>query len=284
MALDTRYVVAYHHCRRCLLGDCSRPRGPMDSATTGFSGPLLFAHLLSNNSSRSLICRRSRTLLLANDIRRSWGLFFGWYYQIRSELLHSGIIEDGVLDPVFLKTGTSSKSPLCPQRIRIRKLINGESYMHPKFILGCSRASSLKRRATMPEKIMIEALTKAGYWFKFQAFFYADGILYLPDFRLATKQKKLIVEIDGPSHSQQQDYDKRRTVWLETNRNCVVVRVTNDEVLHDAQRIVEYLALHEPKKLGDHGCPMSDVERAKLIAKEQLAEDCDPAIQFQRFT
>ena len=42
MALDTRYVVAYHHCRRCSKGETPCSRGPMDSATTGFSGPLLF--------------------------------------------------------------------------------------------------------------------------------------------------------------------------------------------------------------------------------------------------
>ena len=44
MALDTRYVVAYHHCRRCARSiRVLRSSGPMDSATTGFSGPLFYA-------------------------------------------------------------------------------------------------------------------------------------------------------------------------------------------------------------------------------------------------
>lgn len=90
---------------------------------SGHKGHLGFLPILDGLSycpqpKRSLICRRSRTLLLANDIRWSWGLSNGWYDQIGSGLAHSGIIEDGVLDPVFLKTGTSSKSPLCLQRIR----------------------------------------------------------------------------------------------------------------------------------------------------------------------
>lgn len=155
--------------------------------------------------------------------------------------------------------------------------------LHEKFILGCSRASQLQRRATLPEKIMIEALIAEGYWFKFQAFFYADGVLFLPDFRLATKQKKLILEIDGPSHNQQQEYDKRRTAWLETNRNCIVVRVSNDDVLNDARKVIQLLSAYEPKKRGDHGCPLSDTDKAKLFAIDNLAEDCDPATQFKQF-
>ena len=44
MSLDERYVVAYHHCRRCARSiRVLRSSGPMDSATTGFSGPLFYA-------------------------------------------------------------------------------------------------------------------------------------------------------------------------------------------------------------------------------------------------
>jgi len=44
VSLDERYVVAYHHCRRCARSiRVLRSSGPMDSATTGFSGPLFYA-------------------------------------------------------------------------------------------------------------------------------------------------------------------------------------------------------------------------------------------------
>jgi very-short-patch-repair endonuclease len=38
-----------------------------------------------------------------------------------------------------------------------------------------------------------------------------------------------VVEIDGPSHSVQVEYDEARTAWLE-ERGYKVVRFTNDQV------------------------------------------------------
>ena len=75
---------------------------------SGHKGHLGFLPILGGLSycpqpKRFLICRRSRTLLLANDIRRSWGLSNGWYDQISSGLFHSGSIRDGRTIACFSK-------------------------------------------------------------------------------------------------------------------------------------------------------------------------------------
>lgn len=74
MTLDKRYVVAYHTLSPMFAGiHLPSLSGPMDSATTGFNGPLLFSHLLSTTNTWSLTCRPSWTPLQANDIESSCG-------------------------------------------------------------------------------------------------------------------------------------------------------------------------------------------------------------------
>lgn len=106
----------------------------------------------------------------------------------------------------------------------------------------------LKARATPAEQVLCHALTDRHYWFRFQSCFYSPDILFIPDFRLALHHQKLIIELDGGYHKNQLAYDEQRTRWLQKNRNCVVIRFTNDEVIHDLLRVMMTIAAFNPKK------------------------------------
>jgi very-short-patch-repair endonuclease len=64
---------------------------------------------------------------------------------------------------------------------------------------------------------------------------------------------KLIIEIDGGIHTQQQDYDQARTDQLE-DFGYSVLRFTNDEVINDLpkvlNRIIQSVKIQFPPELG----------------------------------
>ena len=51
-------------------------------------------------------------------------------------------------------------------------------------------------------------------------------------------EAKLIIEVDGGQHAEQQDYDQRRTQWLKT-QGYHVMRFWNNEVLNDIEAVKE---------------------------------------------
>lgn len=108
--------------------------------------------------------------------------------------------------------------------------------------------ATLRRQITQAERVLLSALVDAGYWLKFQSFFHSEDVLFIPDFRLALHQHKLIIEVDGKSHDYQKGYDAKRTKWMERNRNCIVIRFTNEEVLHDLRTVMNKIAAFNPKK------------------------------------
>jgi very-short-patch-repair endonuclease len=112
---------------------------------------------------------------------------------------------------------------------------------------GLKYSRGMKRRPTKPEKMLSEALRERGIAFKQQAFFFTEGTLYIPDFRIPCKNYKLVVEVDGKSHAKQKEYDDKRTQWLERNRNCKILRFTNEQVLEDVECVVKAIMLHKPK-------------------------------------
>ncbi len=59
---------------------------------------------------------------------------------------------------------------------------------------------------------------------------------------------RLVVEVDGDVHAERAEYDLERTVWLEQQRQCRVLRFTNDEVLHNLEAVLEAIsaALERP--------------------------------------
>lgn len=108
----------------------------------------------------------------------------------------------------------------------------------------------LKDRATPAEQVLCHALTDQHYWFRFQSCFYSPDTLFIPDFRLALHHQKLIIELDGAYHENQRAYDEQRTRWLQKNRNCIVIRFTNDEVIYELPKVMMTIAAFNPKQRG----------------------------------
>lgn len=70
---------------------------------------------------------------------------------------------------------------------------------------------------------------------------------YIVDF--CALRKKLIIELDGSQHLEQQEYDEERTKYLEA-RGYRVLRFWNNEVLHNTEAVLQAIwsALNEDKK------------------------------------
>jgi len=66
---------------------------------------------------------------------------------------------------------------------------------------------------------------------------------------------KLAIEVDGPIHKHQQDYDAARTAHLE-EFDYQVIRFSNEEIMQDfpsvLQRIRETLKAPQPPNPGEH--------------------------------
>jgi very-short-patch-repair endonuclease len=53
---------------------------------------------------------------------------------------------------------------------------------------------------------------------------------------------KLVVEVDGDSHDERQEYDEKRTYWMSQQRGLRVVRYTNDDVTKHLDVVLENIA------------------------------------------
>jgi len=104
----------------------------------------------------------------------------------------------------------------------------------PKMI---QRARQLRRAATPPEQILWSVLRGrrlGGLKFRRQ-----DPIgPFVVDF--CCRDQKLIVELDGMSHEDKAEYDRRRTQWLE-QQGYRVIRVTNADV-NDLDAVARLIA------------------------------------------
>jgi very-short-patch-repair endonuclease len=58
---------------------------------------------------------------------------------------------------------------------------------------------------------------------------------YIPDF--VCIKKKLIIELDGSQHLEQEEYDEERTKYLES-LGYKVVRFWNDDVMNDIEGVI----------------------------------------------
>ena len=61
---------------------------------------------------------------------------------------------------------------------------------------------------------------------------------YIVDF--VCIELKLVIELDGGQHSEQQDYDERRSQWL-GQRGFKVVRFWNNDVIENLEGVMERL-------------------------------------------
>ena len=59
---------------------------------------------------------------------------------------------------------------------------------------------------------------------------------YIVDF--CCPEIKLVIEVDGGGHLDQQDYDLQRTIWI-TEQGFQVLRFTNEEIDHNINAVIE---------------------------------------------
>ena len=110
-------------------------------------------------------------------------------------------------------------------------------------------ARQLRRNQTDAEKFLWSKLRNRqlnGYKFKRQV---PVGI-YIADF--LCQEAMLIVELDGGQHAEQQDYDQRRTHWLQS-QSFRVLRFKNNDMLANVDGVclalIEALSTHNIVKL-----------------------------------
>ena len=65
---------------------------------------------------------------------------------------------------------------------------------------------------------------------------------FVVDFYCAARG--LVIEVDGDTHADREDYDAARTLWLQEHVGCRVVRFTNDDVRKNLEAVVEAIRTH----------------------------------------
>ena len=101
-----------------------------------------------------------------------------------------------------------------------------------------SNAKTLRKSQTPAEKLLWSALRNRKINdLKFRRQHPID--MFVADFYC--HEKKLVVELDGDSHEDKQDYDRERDDWLRS-RGFFVVRIGNNDVMNDVDAVVKYLA------------------------------------------
>ena len=106
--------------------------------------------------------------------------------------------------------------------------------------MGTTLARKLRRTATEPERAMwriLWPLRQAGWHFRRQV----EIGTYYADF--ACLDAKLVIEVDGDSHasSAASSADAARDAYM-ASRGILVLRVTNAEVLHNAEGVFAEVA------------------------------------------
>lgn len=142
---------------------------------------------------------------------------------------------------------------------------------------GLIYARQLKAKETKAERLLRLALIEAGYWVRTQSLFFDPTTLYITDFILKLNGQKLVIEVDGPSHAAQRNYDAQRTEWMRSHRGCVVIRFTNEHIFSQLHLVMQTIAAFGPKMR--HGA----YRKNDALSLSQRAEDYDPATQFQKF-
>lgn len=107
-----------------------------------------------------------------------------------------------------------------------------------------TRAIELRKEPTPAERKLWAAIRndQLGVNFRRQ---HAIGS-YIPDF--ACIEKKLIIELDGGQHLEQQEYDQERTSCLES-QGYTVIRFWNKDVMKNIDGVI--LALLQAMKMPD---------------------------------
>lgn len=107
--------------------------------------------------------------------------------------------------------------------------------MKPNKAIIAQRAHELRMQQTSMEGVLWQQLRNRNVnGLKFRRQHPIGG--YIVDF--VCLKDKLIIEVDGDSHAEQEAYDAVRTQYLE-GRGFRVVRFTNDEVRYSLDAVIE---------------------------------------------
>ena len=67
---------------------------------------------------------------------------------------------------------------------------------------------------------------------------------------MCSPKAKLIIELDGSQHLEQEEYDEQRTTYLES-LGYSVIRFWNNQVMNDIEGVI--LAISNALELDEHG-------------------------------
>ncbi|RIA36643.1 very-short-patch-repair endonuclease [Hephaestia caeni] len=102
-----------------------------------------------------------------------------------------------------------------------------------------AHAKKMRREPTEPELRLWDVLRAKrfnGIKFRYQKVIGR----YITDF--SSRAPMLVIEIDGDTHVSQQDYDARRTAFLQSE-GYRVVRFTNSDVMTNLEGVVQHLQI-----------------------------------------
>jgi very-short-patch-repair endonuclease len=112
------------------------------------------------------------------------------------------------------------------------------------------RAQQLRRDATRAEAALWSVLRNRqldGYRFRRQ---HPMGDFILDFFCSAAR---LVIEVDGESHTERTEYDRLRTEWLAAQKDCHVLRFSNAAVLSDIDGVREVIRAWLQKQMEQTG-------------------------------
>jgi very-short-patch-repair endonuclease len=112
--------------------------------------------------------------------------------------------------------------------------------MAKRNIPNRNRAKTLRTEMTPPERklwSMLRAGRLQGIKFVRQMVF---GPFYVADF--AARDHGLVVELDGDSHAGREDYDARRTAYMESE-GFRVIRFTNSEIMTNPEGVARAILI-----------------------------------------
>ena len=100
------------------------------------------------------------------------------------------------------------------------------------------RAKLLRAEQTPAERILWELLRAGRTGIKFQRQVVIAP--YIADF--ASRSHRLVIELDGDTHVGREDYDARRTAYLES-RGYRVLRFTNGDMMKNREAVVRAILI-----------------------------------------
>ena len=117
--------------------------------------------------------------------------------------------------------------------------------IHPVIL---AHAREMRHTQTTAEATLWQALRNRQTGFKFRR--QHPIYRFIIDFYCA--QAKLLIEVDGESHleSEQAEYDKARTEYLE-EFGYKVIRFTNDDVRHNIDAVVGEILLAVERRIAE---------------------------------